>query len=58
VRAGLRIPTPVVTKRDVEIRKLERQVLEGFGDNLSEEQRDHLEWLKEGKKKVKKAKKG
>ena len=57
VRAGLRIPTPVTTKRDIEIRKLERQILEGFGGDLSEEQREHLEWLKEGKKKVKKAKK-
>jgi hypothetical protein len=58
VRAGLRIPMPVVAERDMEIRKLEQQILEGFGDDLSVEQREHLEWLKEGKKKVKKAKRG
>lgn len=58
VRAGLRVPAPIVTERDKEIRRLERQVLEQFGDSLSEEQREHLGWLKEGKKKVKKAKKG
>lgn len=44
----------VVTKRDKEIRKLEQQILEQFGDDLTEEQREHLEWLKEGKKKAKK----
>ncbi|MBT8553826.1 hypothetical protein G6683_08790 [Polynucleobacter paneuropaeus] len=48
----------IVAKRDREIRDQERQILEGFGDDLTEEQREHLEWLKEGKKKVKKAKKG
>lgn len=56
-RAGLRVPTPVVTKRDKEIRKLERQILEQFGDDLSEEQREHLDWLKEGQKGTKKTKK-
>ncbi len=57
VRAGLRAPEPVVTERDKEMRKLERQILEQFGGDLSDEQREYLEWLKEGKKKVKKAKK-
>ena len=57
VRAGLRAPEPVVTERDKEIRKLERQIMEQFGGDLSDEQREYLEWLKEGKKKVKKAKK-
>lgn len=46
-----------VTGRDKEIRKLERQILEGFGEDLSEERREHLEWLKEGQKSGKKTKK-
>lgn len=50
VRSGFGRPVPIVTKRDKEIRKLEQQILEGFGDDLSEEQREHLEWLKEGQK--------
>lgn len=46
-----------LTGRDKEIRKLERQILEGFGDDLTDEQREHLEWLKEGQKETKKTKK-
>lgn len=46
-----------VTGRDKEIRKLEQKILEGFGEGLSEEQREHLEWLKEGQKSGKKTKK-
>ena len=46
-----------LTGRDKEIRKLERQILEGFGDDLTDEQREHLEWLREGKKPAKKIKK-
>lgn len=57
-RAGFDVRgTSAIPKRDLEIRKLERQILEGFGDDLSEEQREHLKWLKEGQKSGKKAKK-
>ena len=57
VRAGLRIPAPLVAERDIEIRKLEQQILEQAEDRLSYEEREHLEWLREGKKPAKKIKK-
>jgi hypothetical protein len=57
VRAGFGRPVPMTEARDKEIRKLERQILESFGDDLSEEEREHLEWLKEGQKPLKKTKK-
>lgn len=47
-----------VPKRDNEIRKLEQQILEQFGDDLTEELSEHLKWLKEGQKGGKKPKKG
>ena len=57
VRAGLRVPAPMVAERDKEIRKLERQILEQAEDSLNDEEREHLEWLREGKKPAKKGKK-
>lgn len=57
VRAGLRVPAPVVAERDKEIRRLERQILERSEDGLSDEEQEHLEWLREGKKPAKKSKK-
>lgn len=57
VRAGFGRPVPMAESRDKEIRKLERHILEGFGDDLTEEQREHLNWLKEGQKGVKRTKK-
>ena len=57
-RAGFDVRgTSSMPKRDKEISKLERQILEQFGDDLSKEQREHLEWLKEGQKSGKKTKK-
>ena len=47
----------VANKRDKEIRELEKQTLERAEDTLSDEEREHLEWLREGKKPAKKSKK-
>lgn len=47
----------ISSQRDKEIRKLERQILEQVEDRLSEEEREYLEWLREGKKPAKKPKK-
>ena len=57
-RAGF-TPNPgssVVAKRDLEIRKLEQQILERGENDLSDEEREYLEWLREGKKSAKKSK--
>ncbi|MBU3556504.1 hypothetical protein ICN18_02530 [Polynucleobacter sp. Ross1-W9] len=57
VKAGFGRAVAVVNERDKEIHKLERQILERAEDRLSEEEREHLEWLRGGKKPVKKPKK-
>jgi len=57
VKAGFGRPVAVVNERDKEIRKLEQQILEQIEDGLSDEEREHLEWLREGKKPAKKIKK-
>ena len=57
VRAGFGRPVAVVEARDKEIRKLERQILEQAEDSLNDEEREHLDWLREGKKPAKKIKK-
>ena len=57
VKAGFGRPVAVVNERDKEIRKLEQQILERSEDSLSDEEREHLEWLREGKKPAKKIKK-
>lgn len=57
-RAGFDVPgTSSISKRDKEIRKLEQQILEAVEDELSDEEREHLEWLREGQKGGKKTKK-
>ena len=57
-RAGFDVRgTSSIPKRDLEIRKLERQILEQAEDRLREEEREHLEWLREGKKPAKNPKK-
>lgn len=56
-RAHLRVPAPVVTARDKAIQKLEKQILEQAEDRLSDEEREHLDWLRDGKRPAKKAKK-
>ena len=56
VKAGFGRPVAVVNERDKEIRKLEQQILEQSEDSLSDEEREHLEWLREGKKPAKKNK--
>lgn len=57
VRAGFGRPVPMVEPRDKEIRKLEQQILEKAEDSLNDEEREHLDWLREGKKPAKKIKK-
>ena len=47
----------IASQRDGEIRKLERQILERVEDRLTDEEREHLEWLRDGKKSAKKSKK-
>jgi hypothetical protein len=49
-RAHLRPAAPMVNARDKEIQKLERQILEQAEDRLTEQEREHLDWLRNGKK--------
>jgi hypothetical protein len=49
-RAGLRVPESMVTARDREIRKQERQILESMEDTLSDDAKEHLEWLRKADK--------
>ena len=46
----------ISSQREKEIRKLERQILEQAEGSLSDEAREHLEWLRNGKKPTKKTK--
>jgi RNA polymerase-interacting CarD/CdnL/TRCF family regulator len=56
-RAHLRPAAPMVNARDKKIQKLEKQILEQAEDRLTDEEREHLDWLRDSKKPAKKAKK-
>ena len=58
VRAGFGRPRARVEPRDKEIQGLELQILRRAEATLSDDELEHLKWLREGKKPAKKTKKG